>query len=606
MNRPFLLRLPWFLWVGQCVNTPTAVAAADLSSSSWYAGEAYLQVSLPQWDQVRWWLVLGLTAALCLWCLVVPLIGVLGISEQRYELEQQQQQEQQQKKQEQQEGGRRGKRSTTKENEDTPPPVVVYSEWHVALVSFMGLVWTVVVLLGTLSPHQTMLARGSVGVPLFSVEEMFHLVDRIHATAQRRRQLDSNDTEKNDRFLVGVDPVGFDKVPHAPVTTTTTTTSSSSSSSSIEANLGYDCTLNWQSHPFTNDDRQWLTQLLHARLAPTLRRLYSVTVDSIVLHDLTVHAYHRLEDDYKNKKTPGGVQCTAPPERTVDLPRPIRRIRNTTPDGSTTTVEVTGGSHHVTVRTILPQSGENDKDSKIVSPFVEFWNRFQKRPIPHQEEDGGLPAGWTWIHSSRLTYQPLVPKLTSNNNNNNDSSSSMVYVMVAKIELVHELPKTIAMPNDNNRSTGLSALSSWCNVSWLVTWLRQFVVQQHHDYQQPTKLALVAHLLADFLDHGLADTLLPHSVQTLVSPMDASAWQQALDEAYQNQQQQQQQQQETAHQDHDESTQPRNRQATWFTGTEVVGQPQEPQQQQQQQQQEGDVETEPLETATTTIDREEL
>ena len=603
-----------------------------------YAGEAFLDIALPNHKISRKIFTVLFTGAMTFWFLIVPLFGLLGLREQHFEQHvlAVQKQAAERKKQEDEEDEDQQQEQHGSKTLLPPPLVVTYASYVKLLIySMIGFLVTILFLMCWFNPNNHLTSRGVFVVPFLSTTESNNLIQRIQATAQRNVKQQQGRTNHMDWDELLHEPKGYHKRNVTMITTTTTDSTTKILNNNNKKQLCW-CQLNWQTDPFTIDDRTWLTKRLQARLAPTLRRVYGVTLSSIHLQDMVVHRYDHQNDNDDDTTTSSRSRrrtsstttntmssssslsscCTSQGrDRGVDYEKTNhnnnqnKEIQNpiwtssTTPSSSSSLPNY----YDVAFRLYLHPTTTDDDDDAIMhsdatstssssstnlgTTTTEFWNRFQNRAIPlpksttkknkkndddNNKEVNILPTttGTVVFHSSRLSYQDInilpsmrhLSKASTTTTTTNTMTTTMV--LVGHVRFVY------------NNDSGLSAHASYFDLSWLVTRLRRYCYEQqqqeeekvqqyhHHDQQKKrtttTKFGFLAHFMANILDFVIVDLIASHWYEYLVQPLYGFEWQQALDQAYDKQQQEQQPQEP-------QQEPQRRRQATWFTGMEMIG-----------------------------------
>jgi len=430
-------------------------------SSLEYAGESWLQPDLlPDYKTISKRLSFYITLAFAFWLVVVPIIYLLAASEERDEKAaalEQQEREQEAAAQQQKAGTRRSKTNRQKQvslDDNNQQESQVPSEFYVSLFASLGFVWTLILILTFISPHNTLLARGVFSCPILSLQESKDWLTRVEVTAQRNvESVNENDADPMGYLKL---PPGFSKVHRYNQTLTTSE-------------------LSVLTDPFTKADREWLMNtLLQTRLAPTIRRVYGVTLESINLQDLYVDQY------------------TAGTRRTF-------RIKE----------ENGNRDYDVAFRILL-----NDD---FTGGSTRFWNSFQKRFIPYNLETVPQNVGTMLLHNNRLLHEDEHVR---------DGQKT---ILVGTVSIQRQRDD-----NGNNNgelvSTGVSAFASYFSFPWLVTRLEAFIQRQSIQYNKTTKVAFLTELLRDLLDSAICDTWLKHEVYTLVKPEDGESFRSALDQ----------------------------------------------------------------------------
>jgi hypothetical protein len=243
-----------------------------------FGGEDFLQVKLPNHSSERVLLTLSIFAASIFWVLLVPYFFT---SSEVHTVEKEVQVPVAQKN-----GSKKtGKaRATTKqlkmETKVVQEEVVARSvPLPVTIAATAGYMLCVLYLLMTQNPSNYYSARRVFQAPLFTQAECQRIIDMSMEAAERNYEqavdpeaiatatsASANATRRDFQQ----EPLGWHKTRHGSYPTTD---------------------LNLVTDPFSRNDLEWISNLLHRRLAPTLARIYGIPPSSIRANDMFVVRY---------------------------------------------------------------------------------------------------------------------------------------------------------------------------------------------------------------------------------------------------------------------------------------------------------------------------
>ena len=436
-----------------------------MTSHSSFAGESWLEPDiLPEsFGKAASRVAMYLTMAFTIWCVLVPLMGVLAMQEEFEEQMEQQQSEEQQQQQQSEDSTsnssnssstRRGKtkkqsqesqespfqannfrnnnnnsKSNNQNNQQSSSAFSTTDIFYLGFFTLSGLFWSTLLIFLFISPYNALLGRGVLQVHgMLSSSECEHLKTHIiRDTAQRNIQVVEESDDMDDPFGYLDAPKGYAKRSSSMITETTPV-----------ANL------DWFQHPFTAKDKEWLTKtLLDTRLAPTLRRLYGMTLASIQLQELYVEHYQ------------AGSQRT---ERTMILKSPNKPLVAT--------------DHDVVFRIEL-----SDKNTQYLPTTTQthFWNAFSQTFFSYDDENPSQ-QGTLLLHNNRLPTKEAPPLV-----------SGQRTILVGTISLERTITTT-SSDDSSASSTGLSALATFTNFPWIVTRLERFIQHQFDAYHYQIRL----------------------------------------------------------------------------------------------------------------------
>jgi hypothetical protein len=252
-----------------------------MTMASDFGGEDFLQVKLPNHSSERVLLTLCIIAASIFWVLLVPYFFT---SSEVHTVEKEVQVPVAQKNGSKVNGKTGKTRSTTKqlktETKLVQEEVIARSvPLPVTIAATAGYMMCVLYLLMTQNPSNYYSARRVFQAPLLTQAECQRIIDMSMAAAERNyeKAVDPQATVTATSASANAtrrdfqqEPLGWHKTRHGSYPTTD---------------------LNLVTDPFSNNDLEWISNLLHSRLAPTLARIYGVPPSSIRANDMFVVRY---------------------------------------------------------------------------------------------------------------------------------------------------------------------------------------------------------------------------------------------------------------------------------------------------------------------------
>jgi hypothetical protein len=246
-----------------------------------FGGEDFLQVKLPNHSHERVLLTVCIVAASIFWVLFVPYFFTTS---EVHTVEKEMQVPVAQKNGSKANGKTGKTRATTKrlqtETKRVQEEVIVRSvPLPVTIVATAGYMLCVLYLLMTQNPSNYYSARRVFQAPLLTQAECQRIIDMSMAAAERNYELAGDPqaivtatsaSANATRHDFQQEPLGWHKTRHGSYPTTD---------------------LNLVTDPFSRSDLEWISNLLHRRLAPTLARIYGIPPSSIRANDMFVVRY---------------------------------------------------------------------------------------------------------------------------------------------------------------------------------------------------------------------------------------------------------------------------------------------------------------------------
>mmetsp|Transcript_921 Transcript_921/g.1979 ORF Transcript_921/g.1979 Transcript_921/m.1979 type:complete len:542 (+) Transcript_921:150-1775(+) len=291
---------------------------------SWFPGEEYLTITLPNYDWERRLIICKIIGSLILFLLVLPMwFSTKVVTNSTTSTDAKKATERNNvNSSETLPGKRRGKKSNTDKYRKSAPSkptsqqseingVVAYEISSIAS-NFFSLCFVLSVFaIPFFSENNLFPARTLLRAPVFTREECQHIIDMAHDAALRNSQEAEEErtlllTEHPELLSVEVDSQG-----NIPLNYTTTTSENlqlyqkfNKVNSLLRSPKGwkkdrhthYPTTdLNLVTDPFTAEDKEWLGQRLDARLAPLVERAYGIARGAIRANDIFVVRYDANE-----------------------------------------------------------------------------------------------------------------------------------------------------------------------------------------------------------------------------------------------------------------------------------------------------------------------
>ncbi|CAB9507265.1 Procollagen-lysine 2-oxoglutarate 5-dioxygenase [Seminavis robusta] len=345
------------------------------------------------------------------------------------------------------------------------------------------------------SPYNYYTSRRVFMAPLFTREECQHVIQMAHNAAQKNydRTLeadqarefadtiydnDDDSDDDNDDYeefqkdkILQLEPRGWQKTRHASYPTTD---------------------LNLVTDPFTGQDRAWLGQRFHARLAPLLSRIFGIPPRSIRANDMFV------------------VRYDAPPDDNDDETVHRAYLANHTDDSD------------ISFNILLNDEFEGGG--------TRFWDRLHQQPFALVQP---TEPGTVLTHSALINHEGATVT----------KGTRMILVGFLSVDKVD--------PFHPDQSTGLSFWASWGSGSWLTTKFKQAHMirkrgssvpspERGNQQKQWTNSVYVRRLILDLIGffqvmgdafgtHAVEDLVLRKDTQPFLETLDRAAEQQPLD-----------------------------------------------------------------------------
>jgi hypothetical protein len=234
-----------------------------------FLGEPYLQVNLPDYNEERARICWLWILSTFFWLVLFPLLWLpYSIANMATSVEERVAKNQ-----------KKSKQKTLEVKITTvplPPPALS------PLYSSLGLVISTIILL-FYSPHNYFTSRQVFEAPLFTKKECEHVIQMAEQVALLNYKRALQDKKTHDTLVLP--PEGWQKARHGSYPTTD---------------------LNLVTDPFTKEDRQWLSDRLDSRLAPTLSRLYGVPIKSLRAADMFLVRYDGEQRNFLEYHTDSG------------------------------------------------------------------------------------------------------------------------------------------------------------------------------------------------------------------------------------------------------------------------------------------------------------
>lgn len=286
-----------------------------MSSSSSFAGEAFLVNPPPDYPSEWRGIITRLILCVSFFAIIVPILlpVLFGKKVQSEKIptspdESSQQQEGKKKKRD------KRRKPTQKAEQDESieskiaPGMETVVEVPPLLLPILNILCLIVCFfIVASSPNNSIAARAVYQAPLLTADECHHIIDMAHAAAERNVEIASKEAAKQE-FLRGagiisrVDDEADDFVQqhhrnnNEGQVVEGRTLLDEPKGWTKDRHTSYPTTdLNLITDSFTTNDREYLQRILDARLAPLLERVYGIGVGSIRANDMFVVRY-----DYEN------------------------------------------------------------------------------------------------------------------------------------------------------------------------------------------------------------------------------------------------------------------------------------------------------------------